>query len=146
MFTLVTIRLTELSASKNLLNIIVPLCNGNGGGIRGAVEVVAICGAEFAKEDLHRLGSLEGEPRVGAIVSELAGQSTKNETAKHASISRSLRVTLAVRETPCGEVEWSVIRSKESVSPCQSDGVAENGAAYGISCTYMMSQVKRKWR
>ena len=63
---------TELSASQNLLDVIVLPCNGNGGGVGGTVEIVAICGAELAKEDLHRRGGLEGEPSVGAVVRELA--------------------------------------------------------------------------
>ena len=133
--------MTELSASQNLLDVIVLPCNSNGGGVGGTVEVVAIYCAEFAKEDLHRLGGLEGEPRVDAVVSELVGQTTKDETAKNASISRPLRITLTVREAPCGEVKWGAIRGKEAVTTCESDGVAQNRTAYGISYVDRMSEV-----
>jgi hypothetical protein len=136
----------ELNASQNLLDVVVLPDKGDGGGRGRTAEVVAICGAECSKENLHRFGGLEGEPCIGAVVRELARQATKEETAKNASISRPIRVASAVREAPCGEVKWGVTRSKEAVSTCQSDGVAQNGATYGISCTDMMSQVKREGR
>ena len=102
-----------------------------------------ICGAELAKEDLHRLRSLEGEPSVDAIIRELARQRAKKKTAKYASISRTIRITLGVRVAPGRKVIWCTIRREETVSTCQSDGVAQNGATYGISCTDMMSQLHR---
>ena len=129
-----------------MLDVIVFPCNGNGGGIRRTVEVIAICSAEFAKEDLHRLGGLEREPRVDAVIRELAGQATKDETAKHTSISRPLRVTLTVRKAPCGEVKRCAIRSKEAITTCESDGVAQNRTAYGVSYMDKMSQVERSGR
>jgi hypothetical protein len=144
--TPITIWVMKLCVSQNLLNIFVLPCNGNGDGVGRTAEVVAICGAKFAKEYLHRFGGLEGEPCVDTVVRELAGQATKNETAKNASISRSLWITLAVRKAPCCEVKWGVTRRKEAVSTCQSDGVAQNGAAYGVPCTEMMSLVKRAGR
>ena len=69
MCTLVTVRMTELGASTNLLNIIVLPCDGNGRGIRWTVEVVVIYSAKLPKEDLHQLRGLEREPCVDAIVS-----------------------------------------------------------------------------
>ena len=42
--------------------------------LEGRLKVVVICAAEFAKEDSYRLGSVEGEPCVGAVIRELARQ------------------------------------------------------------------------
>ena len=107
-----------MSASQNQLDITVLLYNDNGDGVGGTAEVVAICSSEPAKEDLHRLGSLEGKPRVGAVVRELARQTAKEETSKHASISRTIGITLAVSEAPCREVIWGKICRKEAVATC----------------------------
>ena len=104
--------------------------------------MVAICVAEFAKEVLHRIGSLEGEPCIDASIIELARQATKDETAKHASISGPFRVTLAVRETPFGEADWSKILGKAAVTTCQGNGITEHGTARGISYVNKMSSVK----
>ena len=43
----------ELSTSQNLLFIIVLICDRSWGRVGGAFEVLEICSAKLAKEDLH---------------------------------------------------------------------------------------------
>jgi hypothetical protein len=126
-------RRTELSAAQDSSNVVILAhCSGRGRNTR-TTERVTIGGTQFPKENLHRLRSLEREPRICAIFSKLSGQTAKQEAAKRAPISRTFLVALAVREAPRGEVVGSVIRSEVAVATCQGNGIAENGTANGVS-------------
>jgi len=130
----VNTRRTELGAAQDLSDVVI-FAHGSGCGRNPrTTKGVTTGGTQFSKENLHRLRSLEREPRIRAIFSKLSGQTTKQETAKCAPISRTFLVTLAVREAPRGEIVGSVIRSEVAIATCQGDGIAENGTANGVSC------------
>jgi hypothetical protein len=90
---------------------------GDGGDrcISGTIEGILIGSAQVIKENFHRLGSLEWEPGVGAIIGKLFWQGGKDEATKYASMSRGARITLAVCEAPRCEIVRGIIRSEIAV-------------------------------
>jgi hypothetical protein len=123
-----------LSATQNLFYVIVLVRDGDNRRIAGATEVVAASIAQLSKKVLHRVGRLEREPCVYAILRKLSWQTTKDETTKYATISWGVPITLTVCEAPRSEIERSKVRSKVPVTTRQGYGIAKNSATDSVPC------------
>ena len=93
----------------------------------GSDKVVPVPAAQVRQNPMHGLGSHKREPRVGAVVCELFGESTKEESTEHRSEPMVVRRPRAIGNTPSGKVVWGEICGEEAISTNESDGICENG-------------------
>ena len=107
------------------LSILLELAHRIGG--LGPHKVVLVLAAKLRQDLIHGLGSHKGEPGVCAILCELFGKSTKEESTEHRSESRVVWRPGAIGNTPSGEVVWREIGGEETISTDESDGICENG-------------------
>jgi len=102
-------------------------------GTPGSGGVVLVLLIQLRKDLTHGFGSHEREPGVGAVLSELAGEGTKEESTEHGTESRGFRGPHAIGITPGGEIVRGEIGREETISANKSDGIGEDGTGDGVT-------------
>jgi len=92
-----------------------------------AGKIILINDTQIGQVRLHRLRSHKREERIDAVLCEVVRESSKEESSQCAAKSEGFGISLAVGETPCGQVERCKVVSEESVSASERNSVAEDG-------------------
>ena len=102
-------------------------------GSPGSLVIVLIQLVETGQDLLHGLRSHEREPGVGAVLSELFGESAKEESTEHGAEPRILRRPHAIGVTPGSKVVGGKIGCEETISTNESDGIRKNSPRDGVA-------------
>lgn len=100
---------------------------------RRSFHIILIGEIQILQIDSHCLRCHQREKRISAVLRELFGEGTKEESAQGAPESKSIRLALTVGETPRSKVEWGEVVREVAVPTGECDGIAKDCTTNGVA-------------
>jgi predicted nucleotidyltransferase len=99
----------------------------------GPTQIVLVDDVQLGQVLLHGVGCHEREPGIDAILRELVGERTQEETTKHASEAGTVGIPLSIVKAPSGHVVRRKVLGKEPVPTSEGDSITQNSTTDGVS-------------